>query len=87
VKGRGLSIREWDKIVHAFIRWLAGLTPSFGYRHYHYHLQREFPEFIEYIGTLKCPFCKQQFRSASGFVTHMRRQHYFDIIHYLEMKR
>jgi len=77
-----IPLRDLEKMVHSIARWLACLDPKWGPRHYFkkYDIHRVEAELMPYLCTLQCPFCGERFTRPSGFITHVERRHWDDIV-------
>jgi hypothetical protein len=83
-------VRDLVKAVASFIRWLAGLKPKNGRRYYfeRYSIPKEVLEQLEpFRASGTCPFCGKTFRCATGFVSHIIRVHYSEVVELLQMRK
>ena len=76
------KIKSKEMAIHSLARWLAGLEPMFGPRHYFERfskLKKVAEKLLPYRGLLICPFCKKRLVRASAFVNHMIKIHYREL--------
>ncbi|MEM1525608.1 MAG: hypothetical protein QW775_07765 [Ignisphaera sp.] len=77
-----LNTRDRDKVVKSIARWLAGLKPSFGDKHYfekYSSAKRAAEKLNPYRGLRICPFCKKRFLRSPAFVSHLMKNHMYDL--------
>lgn len=77
-----LNARDRDKVIKSVARWLAGLRPSFGDKHYFekYSSARKAIEKLDaYRGLRVCPFCRKKFLRAPALVSHLLKNHVYEI--------
>jgi len=82
-----LNGRDRSKILRSIARWLAGLKPVFGKKHYfeRYAIAMCVTRVLGgYRGSRRCPFCGKLFKRTSSLVTHIIRFHSVDIEELLE---
>lgn len=75
------SIEKY-KVVRSIARWLAGLSPTSGYRYYfekYSSASRVIERLKPYRGLRICPFCGKRFLRPSAFVSHILRLHVYDL--------
>lgn len=73
-----LKSRDRDKVLKSLARWLAGLEPSFGYRHYferYSNAVKAVEKLSPYKGLKVCPFCGKNFLRSPAFITHLLKNH------------
>jgi len=70
-----LRERDIDKVLISFARWLAGLKPPSGHKHYYFERYTSLSEYAKEISHLRgkmiCPFCGRVFKKPSGCVSHI----------------
>jgi len=70
-----LKERDIDKVLISFARWLAGLKPAWGRKHYYFEKYTSLSKYAKEISNLRgkkiCPFCGRVFKKPSGYVTHV----------------
>jgi len=74
----GLSSKDRSKILVSFARWIAGLAPRFGSKHYFEKFSFSVcikEKYGDFRGLKKCPFCGKTFIRASALVSHIMRFH------------
>jgi hypothetical protein len=77
-----LNTRDRDKVIKSIARWLAGLKPSFGDKHYFekYSSAKKATEKLNpYRGLRICPFCKKKFLRAPALVSHLIKNHMYEL--------
>jgi len=82
-----LNSRDKSKILRSIARWLAGLKPVFGKKHYfeRYAVSLCITRLLgDYRGGKVCPFCGKKFKRTSSLVTHILKYHGDDIEELLE---
>jgi len=85
-----LNSKDRGKILHSVARWLAGLKPVFGSKHYFekYSYSRCVIEKLgAYRGARECPFCHKKFRRIAALVTHLIKFHSEELEEILEKCR
>lgn len=77
-----LNTRDRDKVIKSIARWLAGLNPSFGDKHYfekYSSARRAIERLMHYRGLRVCPFCKKRFLRSPAFVSHLVKNHMYEL--------
>ncbi len=77
-----LNAKDKGKLLRSIARWLAGLSPVFGRRHY-FEKYTNADCVIRKLGMYKglnvCPFCGKKFRRVSALVAHIMKYHADDV--------
>ncbi len=82
-----LNHRDRDKVLKSIARWLAGLSPTSGYRYYfekYSSASRVIERLKPYRGLRICPFCGKNFLRPSAFVLHLLKNHSNELEELLE---
>lgn len=82
-----LNTRDRDKVIKSIARWLAGLRPSFGNKHYfekYSSAKKAIEKLIPYRGLRICPFCGKKFLRSPAFVSHLVKSHMCEIENLLD---
>lgn len=77
-----LNTRDRDKVIKSIARWLAGLRPSFGDKHYfekYSSAKKAIEVLTRYRGLRVCPFCKKKFLRSSALVSHLVKNHTYEL--------
>lgn len=77
-----LNARDKDKVIKSIARWLAGLRPSFGDKHYfekYSTARKAIEKLVQYKGLRVCPFCKKRFLRSPAFVSHLIKNHMYEL--------
>jgi len=85
-----LKERDRGKVLHSIARWLAGLKPEFGDRHYfeRFSVSRCVMTKLErYRGSGVCPFCGKKFKRLTSMVVHVVKAHGYELEDLLERCR
>ena len=85
-----LNAKDKSKLLHSIARWLAGLGPLFGRRHYfekYTNAECIASKLSKYRGCGTCPFCGKKFRRLSALVAHIMKYHGDDVESLIESCR